>query len=138
MQKLVDKLLAVEQFHEYVWEPAVGNGEIAKRLTERGFNVFASDITNNGYPDTHIIDFFDEKYIPDAYPKIRRDVLITKVPNGNVKAFVERAMKVLADGYKVALLIRREVLVEVKDCPPSKVVEANESLVWAIWDKMKN
>ena len=131
-------MLAAEQFHEYVWEPAVGNGKIAKRLTERGFNVFASDIDDKGYPGTHVIDFFDDKYISDAYPKIRRDIIITKPPQSKIKAFVERAMKVLADGYKVALLIRREALVEVKDCLPSKVVEANKSLVWAIWKKSKN
>lgn len=137
MKKEVDKLIAAEHFYEYIWEPAVCNGEIAKRLAERGFNVFASDTVDNGYPSTHIIDFFDEKYIPDAYPKIRRDV-ITKPPQSKIKAFVERAMKVLANDYKVALLIHREALAEVKDCLPSKIVEANESLVWAIWDKMKN
>lgn len=135
MQKLVDKLLTAVQFHEDIWEPAVGNGDIAKRLTERGFNVFASDIADKGYPDTHIIDFLEEKYIPDAYPKIRRDV-ITQPPNGKVKAFVERAMKVLADGYKVALLV--EALDETENCPPSKVVEVNGSIMWAIWEKTKN
>ena len=53
----VDKLLAVEQPHSLIWECAAGGGHLARRLTERGFEVYASDICGRGYPLDVRLDF---------------------------------------------------------------------------------
>lgn len=53
----VDKLLAVEQPNPLIWECAAGGGHLAHRLTERGFEVYASDIRDRGYPLDVRLDF---------------------------------------------------------------------------------
>ena len=53
----VDKLLAAEQPHPLIWECAAGGGHLARRLTERGFEVYASDICDRGYPLDVRLDF---------------------------------------------------------------------------------
>lgn len=53
----VDKLLAVEQPHPLIWECAAGGGHLARRLAERGFEVYASDICDRGYPLDVCLDF---------------------------------------------------------------------------------
>ena len=53
----VDKLLAVEQPHSLIWECAAGGGHLAPRLTERGSEVYASDICDRGYPLDVRLDF---------------------------------------------------------------------------------
>lgn len=42
-----------------VWEPAVGDGAMARQLRDSGRSVVASDILDRGYPGTIIKDFFD-------------------------------------------------------------------------------
>lgn len=53
----VDKLLSAEQPHSLIWECAAGGGHLARRLTERGFEVYASDICDRGYPLDVRLDF---------------------------------------------------------------------------------
>lgn len=132
----IDKLLEVEDFHEEIWEPAVGGGHLAKRLTELGYDVFSSDIVDRGYPNTHIIDFLDTEYIKEAYPRIKRDI-ITNPPYRFSLEFVKRALDVIADGYKVAMFLKLTFL-EGKErgkffeqCPPKKVYVFSERITCA-------
>lgn len=53
----VDKLLAVERPHPFIWECAAGGGHLANRLKEHGFEVYASDILDRGYPLDVKLDF---------------------------------------------------------------------------------
>lgn len=41
-----------------VWEPAVGDGALARELAAAGLDVIGSDITDRGWPGTRVIDFF--------------------------------------------------------------------------------
>lgn len=41
-------LLSVEAFDGPIWEPACGDGAIARELIAAGYDVVASDITNHG------------------------------------------------------------------------------------------
>lgn len=132
----IDKLLEVEKFHNEIWEPAVGGGHLAKRLTELGYDVFSSDIVDRGYPNTHIIDFLDETYISEHYPRIKRDI-ITNPPYAKALEFVKRALEVVADGYKVAMFLKltflegkaRRKLFEKH--PPKKVYVFSERIMCA-------
>ncbi len=132
----IDKLLTVEEFHQEIWEPAVGGGHLAKRLAEKGFDVFASDIVNRGYPNTYIIDFLDTDYIKETYPRIKRDI-ITNPPYKFAQQFVERALDVVADGYKIAMFLKLTFL-EGKarkklfdKFPPKKVYVFSERVMCA-------
>lgn len=143
----IDKLIAVEEFHNEIWEPAVGSGCLSQRLTKLGYDVFSSDIVDRGYPDTHIIDFLDETYIPidKGYPHIKRDI-ITNPPYRFAESFVRRALEVIADGYKVAMFLKltflegqaRRKLFE--QYPPKKVYVFSERIMCAKngdFEKMK-
>lgn len=134
----IDKLVAVEEFHKEIWECACGSGCLSQRLTELGYDVFSSDIVDRGYPDTHIIDFLDKEYIPidKGYPHIKRDI-ITNPPYSRAKEFVERALEVIADGYKVAMFLKLTFLEGQKrrklfeKYPPKKVYVFSERVMCA-------
>lgn len=55
----VQKLLDVETFNHEIWECSVGQGHIAKVLTDNGYEVIASDIIDRGYPGTILFDFLN-------------------------------------------------------------------------------
>jgi len=45
----VRALLSVEQFDGLIWEPACGDGAIAKELARHGHSVHSTDLVNRGY-----------------------------------------------------------------------------------------
>lgn len=47
--KAVELLLELEEFSEDVWEPACGEGHLAKVLEEHGHRVRATDLIDRGY-----------------------------------------------------------------------------------------
>lgn len=47
--ELTDALLAVESFDGLIWEPACGDGALAKRLVDAGHRVIGSDLVDRGY-----------------------------------------------------------------------------------------
>ena len=47
-----------------IWEPAVGDGALARELVEAGFNVIGSDIVDRGWPKTALRSFYDYEMSP--------------------------------------------------------------------------
>ena len=47
--KAIDLLCEVEKFHEWILEPACGEGHLSKRLIENGYQVYSSDLIDRGY-----------------------------------------------------------------------------------------
>ena len=47
--KAIDLLCQVEKFHEWILEPACGEGHLSKRLIENGYQVYSSDLIDRGY-----------------------------------------------------------------------------------------
>jgi len=45
----IDKLLTVEMPSNTIWECAAGEGHLAKRLREKGFDVYTSDIIERNF-----------------------------------------------------------------------------------------
>lgn len=45
----IDDLVRVEDLNTRIWEPACGEGHLAKRLTELGYDVTATDLIDRGY-----------------------------------------------------------------------------------------
>lgn len=44
-----------------VWEPAVGDGALAREIEAQGLPVFGSDIVNRGWPGVRLSSFYDEQ-----------------------------------------------------------------------------
>ena len=114
----------------YIWEPAVGGGHLALRLTKNGYTVFASDIIERDFRCDEIHDF-----LSDATPKTLRykfngnafDIL-TNPPYKYAKEFVLKALELLSIGCKCYMFLKLQFLEgvarynEIFNITPPKVV----------------
>ena len=99
----IDDLLSVETFSKNIWECAVGQGHLAKRLEEHGHIVESTDIVDRGYPGTEIVDFLNEKYHFDGD-------IITNPPYKYCTEFILNALDSVSDGHKVAMFLKIQTL----------------------------
>lgn len=99
----VDKLLAVEQPHTFIWECACGGGHLSERLAELGYNVFNTDIKNRGYEKQHCeLDFLTQAEKPFNF---EYDIL-TNPPYKFAKDFVLKALDLLHDGCRAYMFLK--------------------------------
>lgn len=89
-------LLQVEKFAGAIWEPACGDGAIARVLQAAGHEVVASDLVDRGYGETRT-DFLMEY-------RARAPNVITNPPFKLASQFVRKALQ-LSTG-KVAMLLK--------------------------------
>jgi hypothetical protein len=98
-----------------IWEPACGDGRMARPLDYAGYRVFASDIHYYGWPDA-ANDLGREwpggneplDFLRDA-PPIVPDAIITNPPFDLAPEFIRKAIEHTADQFgKVAILQRHE------------------------------
>ena len=109
-----------EHFNKLVWEPAVGGGSISEVLKEYGHDVRSSDIVDRGYPGTEIINLYN-------YNKTWYGDIITNPPYKGALEFVEKCLDLVADGFKVAMLLKLTFLEGIErrkffDSNPPKTV----------------
>ena len=99
----IDDLLKKETFSRDIWECAVGQGHLAKRLREFGHNVKCSDIIDRGYSGTEVLDFLEsnEKFNGD---------IITNPPYKYCTEFILKAIDSIQDGAKVAMFLKLTTL----------------------------
>lgn len=123
--KAVDMLLDLESFSHDVWEPACGEGHISKALLNRGYHVTSTDLIDRGF-GTGGVDFLQMQ----LDTPVQMDI-ITNPPYKYAQDFVEHALHIIADGHKVAMLLRLSFL-EGKQrrklfdrTPPTKVYVAS-------------
>ncbi len=93
-------LLSVETFDGPIWEPACGDGAIARELIAAGYEVVSTDIANHGYGITPV-DFLNEE-------KPRARHIVTNPPYGRGLAdrFIGHALKLTREtGGSVAMLL---------------------------------
>lgn len=89
-----------------VWEPACGDGAIAKPLAETGRKVFISDLYDYGLEDAwHGVDYLTEP-LPEGCEGV--------VTNPPFRLAAEFAKKAIAETNYVALLLRLQFLEGVK------------------------
>ena len=98
----IDKLLEVEKLYSNIWEPASGEGHLVKRLREKGYSVFASDIIQRDFPLDDIQDFLQSDYASAPYDF---DIL-TNPPYKYAKEFVLRALSLVNEGRKVCMFLK--------------------------------
>lgn len=103
-------LLAAERFEGTVWEPACGQGHIAKVLTETGHDVVATDLIDYGFGQA------GRDFLVEREPLARN--IITNPPYGRglADAFCLHALELTAKtGGKVAMLVAVQSL-----CHPTR------------------
>jgi hypothetical protein len=84
-----------EEFHGEIWEPACGDGTMAKVLAEGGHEVFASDLYDRGFGAAGI-DFLSSDRVSDN--------IVTNPPYNSAEGFVEVGLRLAK--RKFALLLR--------------------------------
>lgn len=106
----VEKLLEVEEFCNYILEPACGCGHISDVLLEHGFDVISTDIVNRGYSE----QAFQQDFLKTgSVPRNNRDI-ITNPPYKYAKEFVEHALDISQESVKVAMFLKLTFLEGVK------------------------
>ncbi len=128
-------LLSVEQFDGSIWEPACGEGHIAKVLTAAGYNVTSTDLVD--------YDFGEPKrdFLAERRPLAKH--IITNPPYGRglADAFAKHALRLTAEtGGNVAMLmnlsglchpIRHDFYVGQ---PPAVIYALDECICWPYGD----
>ena len=99
----IDDLLKYETFDKNIWECAVGQGHLAKRLKQFGYKVKCSDLVDRGYPGTEIIDFLKEKH------NFNGDI-ITNPPYKYCSEFILNALDSIPYEHKVAMFLKLQTL----------------------------
>lgn len=141
-------LLAVEIFVGPVWEPACGDGAMAKVLAAHGYEVAASDLYDRGYGGAGTNFLTADRRVAN---------IVTNPPYNSAEQFIDAALR-QATG-KVAMLLRLAFLEGVsrhrtlfKVNPPSRVWAFSERVTfapagssittggttayaWFVWDK---
>jgi len=141
-------LMDNERFVGDVWEPACGDGAMAKVIEEYGHTVFASDLYDRGY-GTGGVDFLQNDNIADN--------IITNPPYNSAESFVSAGLR--KSRKKFALLLRLAFLEGAnrqksifQKTPPSRVWVFSERITfypsgsvqkgsgttayaWFVWDK---
>lgn len=100
--EVVEKLLEVEEFCQYILEPACGGGHISEVLLKRGFDVISSDIVDRGYSE----QAFEQDFLKaGGVPRNSRNI-ITNPPYAMAKEFVEHALDISQESVKVAMFLK--------------------------------
>lgn len=102
--KAVELLLEQENFSNNVWECACGEGHISKVLEKHGYNVLSTDLIYRGFGDEDSLNFLETENV-DLETNI-----ITNPPYKFAQQFVEKAIKSIADGFKVAMFLKLQFL----------------------------
>jgi hypothetical protein len=106
--QLVRDLLDRVNFPGPSWEPAVGAGNIAKELVERGYKVYGSDIIDYGFSETIIGDFYTFR------PTFEFRSIVTNPPFVDCWKWVERCCKFSPE--KLAVLLPTSGLCDCLRC----------------------
>ena len=98
----VEDLFHREKFSGNIWECACGEGHLSKRMLKigsyYGLNVYSSDIIDRGYGD--VVDFLNidvQEWNGD---------IITNPPYKYAQEFVEKSLRIIPNGNKVAMFLK--------------------------------
>jgi hypothetical protein len=101
--KAAKLLMQLEDFSENIWEPACGEGHLSKVFEQAGHKVKSSDLFDRGFGDVGV-DFL-------GIENVNWDGdIITNPPYKYAQEFVEKALKIIPDGRKVAMFLKVQFL----------------------------
>lgn len=96
----IDKLLQVERPSHSIWECAAGDGHLSKRLTEKGFSVYSTDIIRRCFELDGQLDFLEAT-------KLNFDCdIITNPPYKFAEKFILKSLDLIGYGHKVYMLLK--------------------------------
>lgn len=100
--KAAEMLLDLERFDKCIWEPACGEGHIAKVLKSHNHIVKCTDLIDRGFGEGGV-DFLksQDKWDGD---------IITNPPYKYAKEFVEKALALVPNHSKVAMFLKIQFL----------------------------
>lgn len=129
-------LLSVETFDGSIWEPACGEGHIAKVLERAGHRVVSTDLNDRGFGEAGV-DFLQA---PAALAKH----IVTNPPYGSglADAFIEKALAFCAGtGGTVAMLLNLNSLCHHtrtswwRSHPPARIYAVDSVVCWSEPDR---
>lgn len=139
-------LLHAWQFGNWVWEPACGDGAVARVLEARGITTESTDLVDRGY-GVGGVDFLNEQVL-------RAPEIITNPPFRQAEAFIRHAWSLRPDTF--AFLLKMTFwnaacrLPLFTDCPPAAVFPLSWRLdftgggsptmdcAWVVWQPNKH
>lgn len=93
-----DWLLSLEHFAGPILEPSCGEGHISKQLIKGGYKVVSRDLVDRGFGE--VADFLSiDNMAWDGD-------IITNPPYKYAQEFVEKALRIIPDGHKVAMFLK--------------------------------
>lgn len=98
----IDVLCNEETFEGKIWECSCGKGHLSKRLIEKGYKVYSSDLIDRGYGKPNI-DFL----------KIDKKIdcnIITNPPYKYAVEFIYKALDTIPDGKKIAMFLKLQFM----------------------------
>lgn len=95
-------LIKIVDLSHNIYEPACGQGHLAKVFEEHGFNVKATDLIDRGYGQGGV-DFLktNEKFDGD---------IVTNPPYKYAQEFIEHALEIIPEGRMVCMLLKVQFL----------------------------
>lgn len=97
----IDKLLKVEKPNKHILECSAGEGHLAERLKEFGYDVKTNDIIERNYKLDSVEDFL----FGGGSTNLDRDI-VTNPPYKFAKEFVLKSLETVADGRKVYMFLK--------------------------------
>jgi predicted RNA methylase len=126
-------LLSVETFEGSIWEPACGEGAIARELAAAGNTVVASDLVDYGFGISGV-DFLKE-----TRPRARHIVTNPPYGSGLADAFIEQALRfahttrgTVAMLLNLSSLSHRRRTSWWKEKPPARLYAIDDIVCWPV------
>lgn len=94
----VEWLCKLETFNHKVLEPSCGAGHISEVLKAHGYEVESRDLVDRGYGSQADFLSIDNQHFDGD--------IITNPPYSLAQEFVEKALRIIPDGHKVAMFLK--------------------------------
>lgn len=92
------------EINSNVWEPACGSGELSKRLEDKGYNVYSTDLIDRGYGEG------GKDFLSIEGENIWDGDIVTNPPYKYAQEFVEHGLKLVTPGNKVFMFLKLQFL----------------------------
>ena len=101
------------RFHQNIWEPACGEGNIAEVFRDLDHSVFASDLICRGYGEQ--FDFLSGSAADIGISTWRGDIVTNPPYKGNLDTdFIRRSLELVEQGSYVIMLFKVQFLASKK------------------------
>ncbi len=124
-------LCKIEKFQGPILEPSCGEGHVSKVLMKHGYDVTSRDLIDRGFgtPDMDFLSIDNLSWSGD---------IITNPPYRYAQDFVEKALRIIPNGHKVAMFLKLSFLEGkarrqlFKNAPPIRVWVSSSRLKCAM------